>query len=180
MSGMVYVTVEMQSTPFAGLTDAHLEAFSSALWARAENVKGAAPGANLATGTLHMIASVDVADVARATALAATAFRAALKAAGVEASVGEVVAYLGEPGRTELLDGVGIAERLGVSRQRVYQLMAEPRFPRPAATLGGSHVWRWGDVADWLAIGGRRKSGRPRKVAQPEAEAKTRRRKRAA
>lgn len=36
-----------------------------------------------------------------------------------------------------------------------------PSFPAPVRTFGTTRVWRWGDVAEWLAIP--RPAGRPRK-----------------
>ncbi|GBC87326.1 hypothetical protein HRbin12_01329 [bacterium HR12] len=43
-----------------------------------------------------------------------------------------------------------MAEILGVSRQRVYQLLEEREdFPRPAAGLARGWVWRRGDVEAW-------------------------------
>lgn len=163
---MDYVTVSVESMPIRSLTEKHLEDFSEAAW-ETPGLAGPACGANLATGTLSMIAAVDVPDVARGTEIAVAAFRQALAQAGIEAGISEAFAQVGPPGRDELLDGPGVAKRLGVTRQRVYQLTddAGARFPRPVASFGGSHVWRWGDIADWIAVGGRRKAGRPRRIA---------------
>lgn len=155
-----YITAELTSTPVEGLATEHLDAFSEALFARGD-IAGPAPMANLGTGTLSVITCVDTTDVAAGLAIAQRAFLDALSAAGLSAGVGEATGYPGEVGRTELISGADVARRLGVSRQRVYQLMATRGFPRPVATLGTAHVWRTGDIDDWSAVSDRR-PGRPR------------------
>ncbi len=68
-----------------------------------------------------------------------------------------------ESEREEVLSAAEVARRLGVSRERVRQLAEEPgRFPTAVGKTGKSRAWRWGDVADWVAAGGRRPPGRPR------------------
>src|SRR5207253_7260029 len=58
--------------------------------------------------------------------------------------------------RDDILGTPDVAARLGISRQRVAQLVDQPgRFPHPIATVRGTHVWRWGDIADWIAAGAR-------------------------
>jgi predicted DNA-binding transcriptional regulator AlpA len=53
------------------------------------------------------------------------------------------------------LDLVGvweIAEMLGVSRQRVHQLLRDhPDFPRPVADLKAGKIWFRTDIASWAA-----------------------------
>lgn len=49
----------------------------------------------------------------------------------------------------ELLTGEQVAERLGLSRQRVQQLSGRPDFPPPAGRVGKATVWRAGDVDDY-------------------------------
>lgn len=48
-----------------------------------------------------------------------------------------------------------IADMLGVSRQRVHQLVSRSDFPKPAATLSVGRIWRRADVAKWAAARGR-------------------------
>lgn len=51
----------------------------------------------------------------------------------------------------ELVTGSEIARRLGVSRQRVYQWLDNPRlgFPRPLRLTARIVLWRWADVEAW-------------------------------
>jgi predicted DNA-binding transcriptional regulator AlpA len=49
----------------------------------------------------------------------------------------------------------GIAERLGVTRQRADQLSREVGFPRPAHD-GGVRLWRIDEVRAWAKANGRR------------------------
>jgi predicted DNA-binding transcriptional regulator AlpA len=42
-----------------------------------------------------------------------------------------------------------IAERLGVSAQRVDQLARRDDFPEPVAVLAAGRIWRLGDIEDW-------------------------------
>ena len=48
-----------------------------------------------------------------------------------------------------------IAEMLGVSRQRVQQLISRRDFPKPLARLKMGKVWRRGDVERWARAHGR-------------------------
>jgi predicted DNA-binding transcriptional regulator AlpA len=41
--------------------------------------------------------------------------------------------------------------RLGVSRQRVYQLTSRKDFPEPAADLAQGKIWHAEDVEAWIA-----------------------------
>ena len=53
---------------------------------------------------------------------------------------------------------VGAAEigrMLGVSRQRVQQLVSRPDFPRPEVVLEMGKVWRRGDIERWARAHGR-------------------------
>ena len=58
--------------------------------------------------------------------------------------------HTGELG--ELVTGAEIGRRLGVSRERVRQWAADPRyqFPAPLGRIGRAVVWRWGDIAAWV------------------------------
>ncbi len=50
-----------------------------------------------------------------------------------------------------LMGTAEIARRLGVSRQRVQQLVGRPDFPRPASELEMGKVWHTEDVEAWIA-----------------------------
>lgn len=43
-----------------------------------------------------------------------------------------------------------IAERLGVTRQRAYQITARRDFPEPIAHLAMGQVWETSDVEAWI------------------------------
>ena len=58
-------------------------------------------------------------------------------------------------GETELVTAVDIAERLGISPQRVNVLANGPGFPKPLGKLGRSAVWRWSSVERWALSTGR-------------------------
>jgi FtsZ-interacting cell division protein YlmF len=55
----------------------------------------------------------------------------------------------------QVLDVVGVAEiaqLLGVSRQRVHELLrTDPAFPEPAAELAAGRIWQRPDVERWMA-----------------------------
>ena len=55
----------------------------------------------------------------------------------------------------ELVGTAEIAELLGVSRQRVHQLVSKPDFPRPLAVLAAGMIWRREDVEEWARRTGR-------------------------
>lgn len=48
-----------------------------------------------------------------------------------------------------------IAELLGVSQQRVYQLLRHADFPEPAADLAIGKVWKRSDILAWARRTGR-------------------------
>lgn len=50
-----------------------------------------------------------------------------------------------------LMGQAEIADRLGVSRQRVQQLIARPDWPEPLAVLAMGKVWRTEDVERWIS-----------------------------
>lgn len=60
-----------------------------------------------------------------------------------------------------MLDLVGVAEvrrLLGVSRQRVHQLIRDdPEFPAPVAELASGRIWLRKDIDAWVA-----RRGKPR------------------
>lgn len=57
-----------------------------------------------------------------------------------------------------------IAQRLGVSRQRVDELSRGPDFPQPAVSLATGRVWESSAIDEWT-VAGRRSAGRPRRAA---------------
>lgn len=58
-----------------------------------------------------------------------------------------------------------IAQLLGVSRQRVYQLIeAYEDFPAPVATLAVGRIWSRAAVAEWNRSHDERPSGQHRRV----------------
>ena len=58
-----------------------------------------------------------------------------------------------------------IAQILGVSRQRVYQLIeAYDDFPAPVATLAVGRIWSREAVEQWNRIQGDRPSGKHRQL----------------
>lgn len=65
---------------------------------------------------------------------------------------------------SELAGLAEVAELLGVSRERVRQLRAEPGFPEPVAELQATPLWRRGDVAVWDSSRRRRPGRRPEKL----------------
>lgn len=56
----------------------------------------------------------------------------------------------------ELVGAAEVAEILGVSRQRVTQLVARPDFPAPVAVLAMGKVWARDDVEAWAEARERR------------------------
>ena len=72
--------------------------------------------------------------------------------------------------RDDIVGTPDVAARLGISRQRVAQLVEQKgRFPTPIATVRGTHVWRWGDIADWIAAGARDRRRRRQVSDNPTA-----------
>lgn len=49
----------------------------------------------------------------------------------------------------DLMGAAEIARLLGVSRQRVQQLVRSPGFPEPVATLDMGKVWAATDIRQW-------------------------------
>jgi prophage regulatory protein len=54
-----------------------------------------------------------------------------------------------------LVGAAEIAAMLGVSRQRVQQLISRPDFPAPAVVLAMGKVWLTADVEAWAKANGR-------------------------
>lgn len=57
--------------------------------------------------------------------------------------------------QTELVIGVDIARRIGISPQRVNVLASSAGFPKPIGKLGRSAVWRWSAIERWARDTGR-------------------------
>jgi prophage regulatory protein len=51
-----------------------------------------------------------------------------------------------------LMGQAEIADRLGVSRQRVQQLTGKPNWPEPFDTLAMGKVWWVKDVEEWIRV----------------------------
>lgn len=49
----------------------------------------------------------------------------------------------------DLVSVFEVAQILGVSRQRVYQLIARGGFPEPVATLAVGRIWTREDIERW-------------------------------
>ena len=49
-----------------------------------------------------------------------------------------------------LMGAAEIGARLGVSRQRVQQLVSRPDFPAPVVVLGMGKVWETEAVEQWI------------------------------
>lgn len=62
--------------------------------------------------------------------------------------------YLAAVG-TDLVGVAEIAELLGVTRQRVHQLMRSPDFPAPVAELSAGRIWNLDEVESWARQTGR-------------------------
>lgn len=60
------------------------------------------------------------------------------------------------PTKLDLMGVTEVRELLGVSRQRVHQLIHDdPTFPKPVAELASGRIWLKQDVSAWA-----RKTGR--------------------
>ena len=161
--------VDLHSTPLSvPITDSLLEDF--AIGAEEERrVSAPFASANLATNTLDLGLSVKAGDPAAAASAALSAFGRGLRKAHVKDALASEVAveldHGDDPLRQQLLTGAEVARRIGVSRQRVSQLAATSRFPKPLSNVGGYLVWRWGDISDWATLHGRR-TMKPRRLAR--------------
>lgn len=151
--------VELRSAPIAHLDADVLERVSEELF-EDRRLLGPAPSADLALRVLELRTAIEADGPANALEGTLTSFGRAIKRARLPAvDVVDASVWLdddSEYDRRELLSGADIAERLGITRQRIAQFVSEKgRFPRPTATFGTVSVWQWGDVADWIAGGGR-------------------------
>jgi len=57
----------------------------------------------------------------------------------------------------DLVDSIGIAERLGFSHTTSVQMLRRrhPDFPEPLITFGRVRVWSWTEVESWAKKTGR-------------------------
>lgn len=55
-----------------------------------------------------------------------------------------------------LLTRLEIADKLGISRERVRQLTLHPEFPRPSGRVGRAVAWQHDEIAEWARRKGRR------------------------
>lgn len=51
-----------------------------------------------------------------------------------------------------LMGAAELCERLGVSRQRTYQIAKRPDFPKPVARLRQGTIWAHDEVEAWMKI----------------------------
>jgi predicted DNA-binding transcriptional regulator AlpA len=58
--------------------------------------------------------------------------------------------------REELVTRTELAQRLGITPERVRQLSLHRRFPSPAGTIGRARAWRRDEIATWAQQTGRR------------------------
>ena len=155
-------TVTTSTGPLDQLDDEMLESLASAL-GKSRYLRGAVASGNMLTRTLSVRGSVEVPRAVDAILAAFGDLDKALHAAGLDkADVVDfaVVRDLAEDefasARDDIVGTPEVAQRLGISRQRVAQLVSQPgRFPHAIATVRGTHVWRWGDIADWIDAGAR-------------------------
>ena len=164
-------TVELRTGPCEAAMDDQVLDDTMTLLERDHRVAPATVSADLVTRTVATTVGVRaMSGPAEAVTVAVGAFQRALARAGAgEVALMEVSLEVQQADghlRHEVVSAAEVARRIGLSRERVRQLALAPgRFPRPVGDVRGSRIWRWGDVADWLAAGGRGRPGRPR-VAQ--------------
>jgi predicted DNA-binding transcriptional regulator AlpA len=124
-----------------------------ALLDRLETIPGALGPIGWGSGdTLGAVFEIDGAELAQALAAGLAAFETAVEAATI--GIGkprirrlEITEAALEP--DELMGATDVARLLGVSRQRVYQLMDDAAFPPPASHLARGALWSRADVEAW-------------------------------
>lgn len=169
-----WYTLAVQTEPVDGLADVALEAVAAALGAD-RSVAGPVVGASTISGTLSARLSVEAPSIEAALAAAAAAVRRALRKAKLgDVAISDADVALELPGdefasaRDDLVGTPDVAQRLGISRQRVAQLVEQPgRFPAPVARVRGTHIWRWGDIVDWISAGKRDMRRKPTPAEAP-------------
>jgi len=155
-------TITASTGPLEELNDELLESVAGAL-NRSRRLVGTVVSGDILSRTISVRGSVDVAGIADGVVTAISelgmAFtRASLKDAEIVDFT--VIRDLEEDefasARDDVVGTPDVAARLRISRQRVAQLVEQQgRFPTPIATVRGTHVWKWGDIADWIAAGAR-------------------------
>ncbi|GAA1657580.1 putative DNA-binding transcriptional regulator AlpA [Actinoplanes couchii] len=63
-----------------------------------------------------------------------------------------------------------IGIRLGISRQRVYQLSRRPHFPSPVAYLRQGKLWLFEDVETWITVHRHNRAPLGKSVDKPGGE----------
>jgi len=179
-------TLQLRTAPLPVMSIEILERFSEVLFDD-RRLTGSAASAHLATRALVVRTGVVASGPAEAVSIAVDRAARAARAAGcVGVDFPDITVVLDPDqetnyARDELLSGADVARELGISRERVRQLATtKGHFPSAFARVGSAKLWRYGDIADWLAIGGRRKSGRPRAPEIARSSAPKRHRKRRA
>ena len=171
-------TVAASTGPLDELTDERLESVATIL-ERSRRLKGGVVGGNLLSRTLSVRATVDSASQAEAALVAVSELGEIFSRAGIfdEAGIVDFAVMQDLPedefasARVDVVGTPDVAARLGISRQRVAQLVEQKgRFPTPLATVRGTHVWRWGDIADWTAAGARDMRRRKPTPEEPDDE----------
>lgn len=145
-------TVHILSTPLSELSEERLLALVEALETE-RRIVAPVTSANSVTGTVGATVSVDASRPQDALDLALESFlKAARKAEIPDVEIAEATVEAtteDEHDRHELVSGAEVARRIGLSRERVRQIV--DRLPTPVARVGSTRVWRWGDIADWRA-----------------------------
>jgi predicted DNA-binding transcriptional regulator AlpA len=124
--------------------------------------------------------SVEAGTPAAATDRGLEIFRKALARAGLASAEVARVDTMTEDYRDHFVDEpapeyVGlaeVAETLGVSRQRVYEIRAREDFPKPIAALASGPVWLRANLNRFIASWERR-PGRPKKLPAAEEPGRT-------
>lgn len=178
-----WYTVSASTGPLDTFADNVVEQLGAAL-TRSVYLSGTVASGESLTRRLSMRGSVEAPHVQRATTDGISDVYRAFRAIGIPPRVVDfrVLEDLAEDefaaARDDVVGTPQVADRLGISRQRVAQLVAQQgRFPTPIATVRGTHVWEWGDIADWIAAGARdmrRKAAVEEPVAAHRAAAKRR------
>ena len=179
-------TIETSTAPLEHADEKVLQRSAEALFAD-RHLAGPVTALNTSTPVLTVRTSVDSMSPEEAITAALARVRRALKRAGVsdlELTEASVVLDLPDDefasARDDLVGTPDVAARLSISRQRVAQLVNEAgRFPPSIARVRGTHIWRWGEIVDWLGAGRRdlrrsRAEGRAPARRPPKRRAKRR------
>ena len=170
--------VELQTATLDEIDDSLPDTLATAV-GRERKLAGPVVWTNSLTRVVGVRTSVDAVSVEDAFNTAAACIRRALRRSGIGQDVafadGAVMLELPDDefasSRDDIVGTPDVAARLGISRQRVAQLIDQPgRFPHPIATIRGTRVWRWGDIADWIGAGARdlRRRRKPAETTRPK------------